>query len=63
MASRMLIEPPQRKIACLLSNLGTALDKLCTDYENIVLLRDFHVEVEDKNVPEFMSVSLTNLVK
>ena len=59
----MLIEPPQRKIACLLSNLGTALDKLCTDYENIVLLRDFHVEVEDKYVPEFMSVSLTNLVK
>ena len=40
------------------------MDKLCTDYENIILLGDFNVEVEEKNVSEFMSVySLRNLVK
>ena len=47
-----------------LSNLSAALDKLCTGYENIILLRDFNVEVEEKNMSEFMSVySLRKLVK
>ena len=40
------------------------MDKLCTDYENIILLGDFNVEVEEKNMSEFMSLySLRNLVK
>ena len=38
--------------------------KLCTDYENIILLGDFNVEVEEKYMSEFTSVhSLRNLVK
>ena len=46
------------------SNLNTALDKLCTNYENTILLGDFNVEVEEKNMSEFLSVSnLRNLVK
>ena len=40
------------------------MDRLCTDYENIILLGDFNVEIEEKNMSEFMSVySLRNLVK
>ena len=40
------------------------MDKLCTNYENIILLGDFNVEVEEKNMSEFMSLyNLRNLVK
>ena len=40
------------------------MDKLCTDYENIILLGNFNVELKEKNISEFMSVySLRNLVK
>ena len=42
--------PHKEKITSHLCNLSTALDKLCTDYENIILLGDFNVEVEKKNV-------------
>ena len=56
--------PHKEKITSHLSNLSTALDKLCMDYENIILLGDFNVEVEEKNMSEFMSVcTLRNMVK
>ena len=47
-----------------LSKLSTALDKPFTDYENIILMSEFNVEVEEKNMSQFMSVyNLRNLVK
>ena len=56
--------PDKEKITSHFSNLSTALDKLCTDYENITLLGDFNPELEEKNMSELMSVySLRNLVK
>ena len=56
--------PHKEKIISHLNNLSTALDKLCTNYENIILLGDFNVEVEEKNMSEFMSLyNLRNLVK
>ena len=40
------------------------MDKLCTDYENIIALGDFNAEVEEENLSQSMSVySLRNLVK
>ena len=57
-----ITSPPKK--ASHLSNLSTTLDKLCTDYENIILLGDFNVEVEEKNMSQFITVySLRNLVK
>lgn len=51
-------------IASHLSDASAALDKFCTDYENIVLLGDFYVEVKVKNVSDFMSrYNLKILVK
>ena len=45
-------------------NISTALDKLSTDYENVILLGDFNVEVEEKNLSNFMSVhNLKTLIK
>ena len=38
----------KENIAFHLSNVSAALDKLCTDYENIILLGDFNVEVKEK---------------
>ena len=39
------------------------MEKICIDYENIILQGDFNVEVE-KNMSEFMSADkLRNLVK
>ena len=56
--------PHKEKITSHFSNLSTALDKLCTDYENIILLGDFNAELGEKNMSEFMSAySLRNLVK
>ena len=56
--------PHKDKITSHFSSLSTALDKLCKDYENIILHGDFNVEVEEKNKSEFVSVyNLTNLVK
>ena len=58
------ITPVKKKIASHLSKLSTALHILCTDYENIILLGDFNIEVEEKNVSEFISVyNLRNFVK
>ena len=57
-------KPHKEKITSHLRNLSTALDKLRADYESIILLGDFNVEVEEKIVSEFMSVyNLRNLVK
>ena len=39
-----------------LRNISTALDKLSADYENAILSGDFNVEVEEKNLSNFMSV-------
>ena len=56
--------PNEETITSHISNLSIALDKLCTDYKNIILLGDFNVEVEEENMSEFMSAySLRNLVK
>ena len=47
-----------------LRNMSTALDKLSTDYENVILLGGFNVEVEEKNLSNFMSVhNLKTLIK
>ena len=48
--------PHKEKITSHLGNLSPAFDKLCTDYENITLLGNFNVEVEEKNMFEFMSL-------
>ena len=54
----------KENITSHLSNLSTVLDKLCTDFENIILLGYFNVEVENKNMSDFMSAySLKSLVK
>ena len=51
-------------IAFHLSNVSVALDKLCADYENFILLGDFNVEVKEKNISDFMSTyNLKSLVK
>ena len=40
------------------------MDKVCTDYENIILLGDFNIEIKGKNISEFMSIyNLKSLVK
>ena len=42
----------------------TALDKLFTDYENVILLVDRNVEVEEKNLSNIISVhNLKALIK
>ena len=52
------------KITPHLKNISTALDKLSTDYGNVILLGDFNVEVEEKNLSNFMSVrNFKTLVK
>ena len=45
----------KENIASHLSNVSAALDKLCADYENIILLGDFNVEVKEKNISDFTS--------
>ena len=46
------------------SNVSATLDKLCADYENIILLCDFNVEIKEKNISDFMSrYNLKSLVK
>ena len=56
--------PHKENIISHLNNLSTALDKFCTNYENIILLGDFSVEVDEKNMSEFMNLyNLRNLVK
>ena len=54
----------QENIASHLSNTSAALNKLCADYENIILLGDFSVGVKEKNISNFMSTyNLQSLVK
>ena len=51
-------------MASQLSNVSVALDKLCVDYENIILICDFNGEVKEKNISDFMSTNnLKSLVK
>ena len=51
-------------MASHLSNVSAALDELCADYENIILLGDFNVEVKEKHISDFMSsYNLKSLVK
>ena len=53
----------RENIASHLSNVSAALDKLCVDYENIILLGGFNVEVKEKNISDFMSTyNLKSLV-
>ena len=54
----------KQNIASHLSSVSAALDKLCADYENIILLGNFNVEVKEKNISDFMSTyNLKSLVK
>ena len=54
----------KENIASHLSNVSAALDKLCADYENIILLGYFNVEYKEENISEFMSTyNLKSLVK
>ena len=56
--------PHRDTITPHLRNISTALDKLSTDYENVILFGDFNVEVEEKNLSNFMSVhNLKSLIK
>ena len=56
--------PHQDKITPHLGNISTALDKLSTDYENVILLGDFNVEVDGKSLSNLMSVhSIKTLIK
>ena len=53
----------KENMASHLSNASTALDKLCRDYENIILLGDFNAEVKEKNISDFMiTYNLKSLV-
>ena len=45
----------KENIASQLSNASAVLDKLCADYDNIILLGDFSVEVKEKKFSHFMS--------
>ena len=49
-------KPHKEKITSHLRNLGPALDRFRADYENIILLGDFNVEVEEKIMSELTSV-------
>ena len=42
--------PHRSNITPHLRNISTALDKRSTDYENVILLGNFNVEVEEKNL-------------
>ena len=54
----------KENIASHLNNASAALDKLSRDYENIILLGDFNVELKEKNISDFMSTyNLKSLVK
>ena len=54
----------KENIASHLNNASAALDKLSRDYENIILLGDFNVELKKKNISDFMSTyNLKSLVK
>ena len=54
----------KENIASHLSNVSAALDKLCADYENIILLGNVNVEVKGKNISDFMSTyNLKSFVK
>ena len=55
----------KENIAFHLSNVTASLDKLCTNYENIIiLLGGFNVEVKEKNISDFISTyNLKSLVK
>ena len=56
--------PHRDNITPHLRNISTALDKLSTDYENVILLGDINVEIEEKNLSNFMSVyNLKTLIK
>ena len=56
--------PHRDNITPHLRNISTALDKPSTDYENVILLGEFNVEVEEKNLSNFMSVhNLKTLIK
>ena len=47
--------PQKENIASHLTNVSAALDELCADYENIIPLGDFNVEVKEKCISDFMS--------
>ena len=54
----------KENIVSHLSNVSAALDKVCTDCENMILLGDFNVEVKEKHIYDFMSTyNLKSLVK
>ena len=54
----------EENIAFHLRNVGAALDKLWAGYENIILLGDFNVEVNLKNISDFVrTYNLKSLVK
>ena len=56
--------PHRDKIAPHLKNISTALDKLSSKYENIILLGDFNVEIEEKNISDFTNIyNLRSLIK
>ena len=56
--------PHKENIASYISNVSAALDKLCADYENVILLGDCNFEVKEKNISDFMSTyTLKSLVK
>ena len=60
----MLNSPHLEKMTPHLRIISAALDKLFTDYENVILLGDFNVKVEEKNLSNFMSVhNLKILIK
>ena len=49
------------KIVSHLNTMSNVLDKVCMDYEKLILLGDFNVE---KHISEFMSMyHLKNLIK
>ena len=45
----------KENIASHLSNVSAALDELCAEYENIITLDDFNVEVKEKSISDLMS--------
>ena len=50
--------PHKETITSHLRKLSTALEKLCANYKNMIILGNLKVEVEEKNMSKFLSVSL-----
>ena len=59
-----LYKPPNQKEEYYLKNLSVALNNYLSEYEHIILLRDFNLSTSNKNLADLMTLfileNLTN---